>query len=97
MDHYLLYGTAGCHLCEEAEALLAGWFPHPRRALQHQDIAESDELVARYGIRIPVLLRLADGAELGWPFDAGQVAAWLGSANPPGGVTAETPAARRSS
>ena len=32
------------------------------------DIIESDELVHSYGERIPVLKRLTDGTELGWPF-----------------------------
>lgn len=62
-----LYGTPGCHLCEEAEALLrqaAG-----ARALEwrYVDIALDDGLVAHYGSRIPVLLA-AGGQELGWPF-----------------------------
>ncbi|MDX9873453.1 MAG: glutaredoxin family protein [Spongiibacteraceae bacterium] len=79
MAHYLLYSTVGCHLCEEAEALLSAWFPHPDRALEVRDIAGDDALVERYGVRIPVLQRVADGAELGWPFDADAVAAWLGA------------------
>jgi hypothetical protein len=63
----VLYGTSGCHLCDQAEALLktaAG-----ARALdwRYVDIALDDALVARYGSRIPVLLA-RDGRELGWPF-----------------------------
>jgi hypothetical protein len=63
----VLYGTTGCHLCDQAEALLrtaAG-----ARALdwRYVDIALDDALVARYGTRIPVLLA-GDGRELGWPF-----------------------------
>lgn len=62
-----LYGTTGCHLCDQAEALLkvaAG-----ARVLEwhYVDIALDDALVARYGTRIPVLV-LPDGRELGWPF-----------------------------
>lgn len=74
MRHELvLYGTSGCHLCEEAQALLAAlegadW--------QEVDIAEDDSLLERYGVRIPVLVR-ADGAELGWPFDAVMLKAFL--------------------
>jgi len=33
------------------------------------DIAEDEAWTDRYGTRIPVLRRLADGRELGWPFD----------------------------
>lgn len=63
----VLYGTLGCHLCDQAEALLrqaAGARPLEWR---YEDIALDDELVTRYGTRIPVLLT-ADGRELGWPF-----------------------------
>lgn len=68
----VLYGTAGCHLCEQARALLrqAGM-----RATE-TDIATDDALLERYGVRIPVLAR-ADGAELDWPFDAATLARFL--------------------
>lgn len=62
-----LYGTTGCHLCDQAETLLrqAGG----ARALEwcYVDIALDEALVAQYGTRIPVL-RADDGRELGWPF-----------------------------
>jgi glutaredoxin-related protein len=63
---YVLYGTAHCHLCEQAQSLLA----QCGITVEHVDIAEDDALLERYGVRIPVLLRMADGAELDWPFDA---------------------------
>lgn len=68
-----LYGTACCHLCEEAQAILHGL---GIRA-EHVDIAGDDELLEKYGIRIPVLKRVDTGAELGWPFDAEAVARFL--------------------
>ena len=40
------------------------------------DIAASDELFERYGVRIPVL-RAPDGNELGWPFDGPQLLAFI--------------------
>lgn len=61
----LLYGTTCCHLCEQAEAILQAI---GARA-EHIDIAEDDALLERYGIRIPVVRRLDNDAELGWPFD----------------------------
>ena len=69
-----LYGTACCHLCEEAQAILR------ERGIQadHVDIADDDELLEKYGIRIPVLKRVDTGAELGWPFDAAAVSRFLG-------------------
>ncbi len=63
---YVLYGTSHCHLCEQAQALLA----QLGIVAEHQDIVDDDALLERYGTRIPVLRRLADGSELGWPFDA---------------------------
>lgn len=69
----VLYGTSCCHLCEQAEAIL-----HEAGIdAEHIDIAEDDELLERYGIRIPVLYRADRGAELGWPFDAAAVADFL--------------------
>ncbi len=71
---YLLYGTSHCHLCEQARALLA------QRGVSatHIDIAEDDTLLERYGVRIPVLFRTADGAELDWPFDTEQIGRFCG-------------------
>lgn len=65
-----LYGTSACHLCELAEALLAQLLlDKPYWQIELVDIADSDELIARYGERIPVLQHTASAEELGWPFD----------------------------
>lgn len=71
-----LFGTLGCHLCEMAEALL---MPFVERGLLVEliDIAENERWVESYGLRIPVLRRLDNGAELDWPFAVEQVAAFL--------------------
>ena len=62
-----LYGTKGCHLCDEAEVLLT----HAQMAVafqwQYIDIALDDNLVKKYGIRIPVLEK-ESGQLLNWPF-----------------------------
>ncbi|MDD2767278.1 MAG: glutaredoxin family protein [Methylococcus sp.] len=63
-----LYGTAGCHLCEEAESVLASL----EVGATAVDIAGDDALLAHYGTRIPVL-RDGTGRELSWPFDAAAV------------------------
>ncbi len=73
MTALLLYGTSCCHLCEQAEAVLY----ELGIAAEHVDIAEDDELLEKYGVRIPVLRRADSGAELGWPFDAAVVAGFL--------------------
>ena len=76
--HLILYSTDACHLCEQAEALLAPWVGQGL-LVAVDDIAESDELFARYGERIPVLRRADTGAELDWPFDAAGLAEFLTS------------------
>lgn len=77
----ILYSTLGCHLCEQAlelvTPLLGGQYQ-----IEEVDIADSEELMDRYGIRIPVIAIAADdtgaGArEIGWPFDADQFSAFL--------------------
>ena len=62
----ILYHTSGCHLCEKARDLL---WPLLSSGLQltEIDIGDSDSLIERYGIRIPVVVY--QGQELGWPFD----------------------------
>lgn len=72
-----LYTTEGCHLCEEAEALLLERRQvQPMLAWEAVDIANDDTLFERYGWSIPVLRR-ADGGELSWPFDARALADFL--------------------
>ena len=76
MSEAILYGTSGCHLCELAQALLAQLLAEfdvaQQPCIELVDIADDDALVARYGTRIPLLRRVADGVELAWPFEAGQ-------------------------
>lgn len=72
-----LFGTLGCHLCEVAEEELMPLVEHGL-LVELVDIADSEALFEAYSLRIPVLRRVDTGAELGWPFDAGQVVAFLG-------------------
>lgn len=71
----VLYGTSGCHLCEEAQALVMS---ATGRVPFECDVADDDGLFARYGLRIPVLVRRDTGAELDWPFDAVALARFFG-------------------
>ena len=71
-----LFGTLGCHLCEVAEALLMPFVEHGL-LVELVDIAEREDWVEQYGLRIPVLRRSDTGAELNWPFDAEQVVTFL--------------------
>ncbi len=62
---FTLYSTSFCHLCEQAQQLLA----QLDMVAEVVDIAEYDHLYQEYGLRIPVVKRNDTGAELGWPFD----------------------------
>ncbi|RBW51390.1 glutaredoxin family protein [Marinobacter sp. F3R11] len=73
----LFYTTSQCHLCELAEALLVNT-PMPAPVpVDVVDIAQSEELVQRYGTRIPVLRRGDTGQELDWPFNQDQLLTFL--------------------
>ncbi|MFP6807920.1 MAG: glutaredoxin family protein [Pseudomonadales bacterium] len=43
------------------------------------DIADSEELMAEYGIRIPVIQLESVDADIGWPFTLDQLAEYLNS------------------
>lgn len=49
----ILYEREGCHLCEEARALLDAMLGPDRYA--RIDIETDDDLILRYGFRIPVV------------------------------------------
>ena len=70
----VFYTTAGCHLCEYADEMLAHLKQHAEITVDTVDISSSEELVEQYGIRIPVVKRESDGAELGWPFSYEELA-----------------------
>ena len=68
-----LYQRDDCHLCDLALGVLA-----QARVPDFDSVfIDGDaELEARYGERVPVL-RIDSGCELGWPFDAAAVRAFL--------------------
>lgn len=71
----ILYGTSACHLCEEASAILLPITNASCITMLQVDIADEDELMTRYGLRIPVLA--CNGLELDWPFNAEQIVEFL--------------------
>lgn len=73
----VLYSTTGCHLCEKAEDLLKIAEQHLELEWRCVDIVDSEELMARYALRIPVLCDSKSGEELGWPFDEWDLKEWL--------------------
>jgi glutaredoxin len=63
----ILYSTDHCTLCEQALDWLFSMPELNGRALRVVDVADDDDLLARFGERLPVLE--VDGAEMTWPFD----------------------------
>lgn len=68
MTSLILYTTAGCHLCELANAILQTLSHQHQLIIITTEIGDNDALVERYGIRIPVV-QFPDNTEIGWPFD----------------------------
>ena len=64
-----LMGTLGCHLCDVAAAVLIPVVDPERFAVYQVDIADDDELMDKYAVRIPVLVDVESQQELEWPFD----------------------------
>lgn len=73
----MLFNRPDCHLCDDALALAMAIAPQlPIRTV---DIESDAALERRYDVRVPVLRDEASGRELGWPFDAATLMAFLGA------------------
>lgn len=81
---FILYGSDGCHLCEQALAICLAVLTYEQ--LSEVDIVdqpnvahETKSLVELYGVHIPVLEKLNDtlseNKKLFWPFTIEQVTA----------------------
>lgn len=77
----ILLGTEGCHLCEEAEAILAALLAenNGRFAIKMIDIAEQQQWQEKYACRIPLIYHPETESELGWPFDKQMLQTFLGT------------------
>lgn len=65
-----LYSTSHCHLCELAESLLKSLAMHYAVIWQTFDIADNEDLLARYEVTIPVISDPNTNNEVCWPFTA---------------------------
>ena len=61
MTEVVLYGKAGCHLCDDARAVVLDVRGRRRFELTEVDVSLDPVLNARYGERIPVVV--VDGVE----------------------------------
>lgn len=77
MRSVILYHTAGCHLCELAEAMLKPLAISRDIAVTSVDIADDEALFARFGVSIPVLSRGTEQPPLTWPFDEKAISNFL--------------------
>ncbi|NMP15263.1 glutaredoxin family protein [Thalassotalea sp. Y01] len=68
---YALYGTEGCHLCDDAQALCDMVLSNQGYRLV--DIVDDEKLVELYATSIPVLEHLPSHVALYWPFDFQQL------------------------
>lgn len=76
MSDIQLLGTSACHLCEQAETLLKQVSQAQPIHWQLVDVAYDDDLLNRYGTRIPVLLS-STAQPLFWPFSLVDLIRWL--------------------
>jgi hypothetical protein len=74
-----LFTTLGCHLCEDALAMLRYYQEEIANVfeIEQVEIIDSERLIEAYGTRIPVLLHSETQQEIGWPFNMEQLAIFL--------------------
>lgn len=78
MIRFILLGTAGCHLCEQAESIINDYAKKGAGiSIESIDIAEFEVWQAQYATRIPVLYHPETETDLGWPFDRADVKAFI--------------------
>ncbi len=71
-----LYTTLGCHLCDRAASMVIDRHDE-NLELTLVEISESETLIERYGIRIPVLKFQEGMVELAWPFTEEELSTFL--------------------
>ena len=79
MRQFVLYSTAHCHLCEQAEKLLINLQHEYEFQWEITEISNDDGLIEQYGIRIPVIHCINTTAELNWPFTQNDVMKFIQS------------------
>lgn len=77
MRQLILLSTLGCHLCELAKQEIEPLLLPLSLVIEEVDIANDEELLKKYGVRIPVIKLAGQSQELGWPFDIQQAAEFL--------------------
>jgi hypothetical protein len=73
MTQLVLYTTSHCHLCEQALELLIILKEQYAINWITKEISDDDDLIEKYGIRIPVIQRIDNQSELNWPFSENDI------------------------
>jgi hypothetical protein len=68
-----LISTTHCHLCEQAEALVAALVEQYKFEWTIVEISDDTELLERYASTIPVLKKLNSNLEISWPFGSAEI------------------------
>ncbi|GAB5382309.1 MAG: glutaredoxin family protein [Aliiglaciecola sp.] len=68
-----LFSGKDCHLCDVAKALIHELEQESAIELEIIDIKSNHDFYHLYAVRIPVLKRMDNQMELGWPFDLQQL------------------------
>jgi glutaredoxin len=78
-SEFVLYGTEGCHLCDEARDLLDLVLSSQGKSIDYPyiDIVDDDQLMELYGESIPVIKATYSSAQIGWPFDSKTLISFL--------------------
>jgi hypothetical protein len=72
---FLLLGTQGCHLCEEAQALLT----QLAIPVDNIDIANDTQWQTEFAVLIPVLYHSTSQQYIHWPFDSNTILSFIHS------------------
>ena len=73
----MFYSGPHCHLCDLAQALIDQLPAGSIDELTKVDISKDHQAYHLYAVRIPVLKRVDNQQELGWPFDLEQLKGFL--------------------
>lgn len=71
------YSGKDCHLCDLAQQLLETSPLFDTLEVNRFDVSSDHQLYHLYGAKIPVLKRLDNNRELGWPFESQQLTDFL--------------------